>query len=208
MTPLIGFLTLGLVVYLTLSLPVRIALRSATSEMDIRWLFVFFRIALAEGKPQFRFSLFGKNIKSKKEKKAVEKSPENLTPKSSVRKKKHLKLTVSLVIDLIHNPTIGKIFRILIKFGFRSAKSIKIRTLIWDIGLEDYFLQGILQGVSAYIPQNKRIQINHNYQEQHQIFIEIRISIWRLLNAIGLLILSFPYIKTFRLYRSTLKLSV
>ncbi len=122
------------------------------------------------------------------------------------KKKKLKKITPSIVIELIHHSTVSKIIVTLTRFGFRSLKSVRIKKINWDLSLEDYYLQGIVHGVSACLPQSKAIQINHNYQECNHFAINIHVSIWRLIFAITLLILCFPYLKTFRLYKSTLAL--
>ena len=201
----VSVFVIGLVILIVICLPIKIGFKTSTRTITIRYMFVLALIKLLGDKPKIRIYILGRPCKIQAEKKSAKKKKKIQAEKKSAKKKKRIKkVTPQLIIDILRQPSIPKITKVLVKFGFRSLFAVNIKRLNWDIGLKDYYLQGIVHGVSACIPQSKAITINNNYQGCNRLQLKMHIPIWRLLIALVLLLCCFPYLKTFQLYKSTL----
>ncbi len=190
---------LFLLVLIVLSIPVRVRVDSRLI-CNIHWLFIKLHIRSSQGAIKKELSVFNRKTKLfSGKKKAISKEPAKGKPKKSQKKKK--KLTREMVMEILKDSIVRKILRVAWRFIKRSVKSVKISFLNWEIGLKDYYLQGIVYGLLHSLPTTEKFRISGNFQEVNKFNVAINISLIRLFGAFAVLLLSFPYINTIRVYR-------
>ncbi len=198
MTILTIFLSIFMLLIIVFSIPVRIRVESRL-VCYIYWLFVKVRIRSVKGSVKTDLKLFNRKTSLFSPKK-ISKEASSPTAKKD-KKEKRKKLTKEMVLEILRDQIVMKILRISIRFMTRCFRSVRISFLDWDIGLRDYYWQGILSGLLHAIPGSKEFRIAGNFQEMNQFQAEIRIGILRLIFALMLFLLSFPYFNAIRLYR-------
>jgi hypothetical protein len=199
------FLSILLFFIVILSFPVRIFAIHSPTVLTIRWLFLKMVVSISKSKTNWEYFFLGLKLKSrpKKEKTAVLKKKKKTQKKKSVKKSKVRKLSISFLKEIIQHPLIKKILKKILNLLKRLLKSVSFRQVSADIGLNDYYLQGIVHGFSHRI-NSKQIQIRNNYLSSNHLEVDIKISIWGVLYALLIFLGSFPYFKTFRFYKNTL----
>ncbi len=189
-------LAIGLLIILILSLPIRIRFESRPSCL-IKWIFIKVHITMHQGSLQAEYRIFNKPVFTKP-KKNKQKKPS----KPSKKKKTKLKITAAKAIELLNDSAVKKILRSLFRLLYRLVMAVRINFLKWEIGMRDYYQQGIIMGLLSAIPETDCIQVNGNFEEINDILLIIDISLWRLVFAITPFFIGFPYISVFRLYRN------
>jgi hypothetical protein len=191
---------IGVLIAIALRVPVFVR---ADSNWDFRvkWLFVKIDFSSEEGEFKKVLTLFNKRIDRQKRKPSTGKKDKTKKKKSKKKKKQFPKLTRKLLMETLGDIAVKKILRVVITFCLRCVKSIRISMLKWNVGLDDFYWQGILSGVLHSIPYTENLQVRGNFEENNDFAVALKISIWRLITAAFLLILSFPYIRTYMLYR-------
>jgi len=201
MTIFISIIALFIVI---LSFPIRISAIHSPMVFTISWVFLKVSLALQDKKAILEYHVFGLKLKSrpKKEKRS---SPKKKTKsqKKSIKKNKFRKISIAFIKEIIYHPLFKKMLYKILNLLKRLVKSINFRRLSADIGLNDYYWQGIIHGLSHRF-NSKRIQIRNNYLEHNHLELDLKISIWRVLYAVLIFLGSFPYLKTFRFYKQTL----
>lgn len=201
------FFGILLFLIILISFPVRVLAIHSPTALTISWLFFKVVVSLSESKTKWEFTLLGLRVKSrpKKEKSSLlNKSKKKKSPKKkSVKKSKFRKLSFDFIKEILRHPLIKKILQKLLKLFKRLYRSVNFKSISADIGLKDFYWQGIVHGLSHRI-NSKRIHISNNYLHNNHLEVDIKISIWGVLYALIVFLGSFPYLKTFRFYKNTL----
>lgn len=192
-------LTFGLLLITILSFPIRIRVES-NPVCYITWLFLKFRVRFIKGDLKTDMKIFNKKTRLFKKKKPAKKK-ETAAPKKEKKKKKQPKLTKDLVFKTLSDVAVKKSLRVILRFCWRCVKSVRISRLHCNIGLKDFYWQGILTGLFRSLPYSNNLQITGNFMEEKEFVLECEISILRISLALSLLLLTFPYFKAYRLYR-------
>jgi hypothetical protein len=182
-----------------LSFPIRIRFESDL-VCYIDWLFVKGNIRLVHGHVKTDWKLFNRKPRLLVTRQIPKKKPAPAVKKQK-KKKKDWNITKERVLESLADAAVKKSLRTIIRFLWRCLKAIRITVLQWNIGLKDYYWQGILFGLLHSIPRNQNLLVTGNFQKVNTFVLVLKISLWRLLSAVVLLLLSFPYYKVFRLYR-------
>lgn len=198
-----AFLSFFLFVVIILSFPVIVQVESKP-VCYIKWLFIKVRIRPKEGSIKTDLKLF--NIKTslfekKKKEKAAPVKKKDVKPKKPKKKKPKKKVTKEMVFASLKDKAVKKAISVIFRFLRRCAKSIKVSALKWNIGIKDYYWQGIITGLLHSIPHTKKLQLRGNFQEKNEIFVVFKISILNLVAALVILLVRFPYLRAFLLYR-------
>ncbi len=197
-------LAVGLLVIIILSIPIRIRFESPML-CYINWIFIKIRITSKQGSVKTDVKLFNRKSRlfssktSDKPEPVSEEKPKKTKKKKKKREKK--KLTPSLIFEILQDKAVKKSVKLLFCFLIRFIKAIKVTLLKWNIGLTDYYWQGIIFGLLQSLPQTENFQVNGNFTEVNDLKLNVRISIWRVIFAVLILIIRFPYIRAFLLYR-------
>ena len=193
---LYGFLlAIGVLLIVILSIPVKVRLESNLVFL-VQWVFLTVRIIVEQNNVRTELQLFNKTIESRK--KAKQKP---VTKQKKAKKKKpKKKVPFSFLKDTLQDAAIKKVIYQSLHLVLRCLFAIKIRFLKWNIGLADYYWQGIIYGVVSGFPNTKRWQIHGNFDEVNDFLLIIQISIWRVLSAIAIFLFFFPYFRTLRIY--------
>jgi hypothetical protein len=192
---LLSFLLLFIVV---LSCPVFIRLESSLTVM-VHWVFIKVRLQLENGSVDTQIRLFGKKLKNRR--RSASKKPPGKAATKRRSPKKTTKLTVTTVGEILQEAVTTRIVKQVLHFCRRLVCAFRIHLLKWDIGLTDYYWQGITMGILGGVPPSERIQIRGNFNAENDFVMILRLSLWRTLGAVFLLLVRFPYYQTFRLYR-------
>ncbi len=190
-----SLLGVGLLLIVLLSIPVKVRLES-TMVFLVQWIFLTVRIAADQKEVQTELLLFNKKIE-KREKKKPKPDSKKKKPKKAKTKKK---IPFSLVKETLMDAAVRKVFFQLLHLLQRCLSAIKIHLLNWNIGLNDYYWQGILVGLLNGLPDNENIQVRGNFEENNDFLLILQISIWRILAAIVIFLFFFPYIRAVRIY--------
>jgi hypothetical protein len=186
-------ISIGVSGVVLVSVPIRIRVDSEAILL-IHWLFLRVRVSTSGGDLKTEFKLFRWKIKSRAEKQSTKKKKPDKEKKSSG------KMSFSLVRELLRDSAVKKVFFITLRLLVRCSRAVKISVLNCDIGLKDYFWQGIVMGLISGLPNSKSLQVNGNFEEFNKFLFVVKISIWRVLSAAVLFLIRFPYIRVFRLY--------
>ncbi|MBU3913995.1 hypothetical protein KKA14_00500, partial [bacterium] len=193
-------LSISAIIVLILSFPVKLHFESKPVLL-LKWSFLKVRIVFLQDSVITELKLFNRKLNLKR-KKSPKKSPKN-SPKPSPKKKKpekakkkpKKKITFQVGLEILQESCVKKILRILYRLVIRFMKSIKISFLKCNIGLNDYYWQGITMGLLSALPRTESFQVNGNFEEINDIVLTIKISLWRLVSAIVLFLLCFPYLR-------------
>lgn len=190
-----------LLFFILCSFPIRVRVDSEL-VVRIRWLFLKMRIRSIEGELKTDIKLFNRKIRLFQRKKDTKppSEPKKDSPQKK-KKKKSRKITPAMVYEGLKDIAVRKMARVVGFFLIRCLKSIRIKLLKADIGLQDYYWQGIITGLLHSVPDSDNLQLRGNFQDVTQGVMVIHISILKIIKAVILLLLTFPYFKTFRLYR-------
>ncbi len=204
MTLLVCLFSIATLLCLAASFPIRIDFESTSAVLYVRWLFLSSAIRLSKGPDRIATAVFGRSLGTgKKAKRPNDSSPDEFPPKK--RKRKTLrKVTPGLACELTTHPAVLKALGKLVRFLLRSLQAVEIKRIEWELGLKDYFLQGIVHGATAHLAQSGRVRVHCNYRERNRFELRLHVSVWRLLHAALLLLCGFPYWRVYRLYRSLL----
>ncbi|MCP4753174.1 MAG: hypothetical protein GY866_19975 [Proteobacteria bacterium] len=198
---LYGFLLVaGGLTITALSFPVRIRLESSLVFL-IQWIFLKVRIVVGQDSVQAELELFSRKFDLSK-KKTEEKPPKKEKKKKEKKKAKKpkKKMTFSMVMDILQDSVVKKLLFLVVRLVVRFMASIRIKFLKGNIGLKDYYWQGIAMGLLAGLPKTDNFRIDGNFEEINHFILIISISLWKVLSAIVLFLICFPYLKTLRLY--------
>lgn len=193
------FLAICLFFGLLLSFPVRIRFESSPA-CHIDWVFLKIKIFLVQGTVKTEWKLFNKSPRLFTRKQIPAKKPVPAETKPT-QKKKEWSITKDVVMESLADTAVKKTFHVVISFLRRCLKAIRISFLHWNIGLKDCYKQGILFGLLHSLPCTKDFQVSGNFQEVNSFVLVLKISLWKLLSAVVILLFSIPYLKVFRLYR-------
>lgn len=194
---ILGFLLVAVVA------PVKIHFMTVPAmSLRVSWFFLRYRAVYTESGTETELRLFLKRVRPKKRPSAPKKEQKQTKPAPSKEKKKRKKITFSMLLEVYHHQSVDKIKRLLIKLVFRIYRSVRISKLKVDFGLDDFFLQGVLSGLTTLVPESGKIQVQGNFEERNCCDIIVRISTWKVLTAIALFLFCFPYINCFRLLRN------
>ncbi len=193
---LYGFLlTVGILLIVLLSIPIKVRLAS-TLEFLIQWAFLTARVVADQGDVQTELLLFNKKIEKRKK-------PDR-KPKPAKKQKKETKskkkVPFSFVKETLQDSAAKKVLFLLFSLLHRCFAAINIRLLHWNIGLNDYYWQGIIHGLVSGLPYTKQLQVRGNFEENNDFLLIVHISIWRILAAIAIFLLFFPYYRAVRIY--------
>ena len=183
---LIFLLILGI-----LLIPLQIQAEYPIPQIHIQWFGIGVQIFPSKEETQiyftcFRFSLLLKKKPRKKEKPKVKKT----------KLKKKLDWKTLLLDPLL--PALFMKLPLLLKDYLGAFHVFKFHC---NIGLSDYFYQGVFAGLLSAIPSNKSFQIRGNFLEQNEFNLLIRGSLLHLLIATIWAFFRFPWIKTFKLVK-------
>ncbi len=194
-------LSISIMVILILSIPVKIHVDSKPVLL-MKWSFLKIRFVFLQDSVVTEFKLF--NIKLRRKKKKAPKKPPKASPKKKKpeeAKKTKKKITFQLGLEILQESCVKKIIRILYYFVIRFVKAVKISFLNCNIGLKDYYWQGITMGLLSALPRTETFQVNGNFEEINDLVLTLKISLWRVVSAIILFLLCFPYLRAVLLYR-------
>ena len=190
--------SIAAVFILLVLIPVKIKISDTPyPTLYICWLSLRFHAFKTEETVQTSLTFCGVSI-SPGGKKAA---PSAKKKKGSSSPKKSKKIGFAEIKKIALSPEIRPIIYRLFRFVLRIFKGCKITLLKWDIGLEDYYLQGIITGLAYAVPQSKRISICCNFQEQNAVDFRLNFYIWKFIVAIVSLLLFFPYLKMYKLIK-------
>jgi hypothetical protein len=162
----------------------------------IQWVFLTVRVIVEPNNVRTELLLFNKTIENRKKAK-----PKPTTKKEKTKEEKpKKKIPFSFIKDTLQDVAVKKVLYQTLHLILRCVFAIKIRFLKWNIGLTDYYWQGIIQGIVSGLPDTKRWQIQGNFEEVNDFLLIIQISIWRVLSAIVIFLIFFPYFRTIRIY--------
>lgn len=190
------FLTILLILIGLLSVPVKIRLESSML-VCVQWVFLRFRITLESGSMSTELRLFNRQLKKRKKSDPEAPSPPRKSKKGTKPKKK---VPFSFVKETLQDVAVRKLLRQLLLLIQRLMTAVRIRLLHWNIGLRDYYWQGIVYGLVSGLPDTKHLQIRGNFQETNDFLLVAHVSIWRILGAILIFLLCFPYYRAVRIY--------
>jgi len=193
---LYGFLlAIGVLLIVALSIPVKVRFESNLIFL-VQWVFLTVRVIVEPNNVRTELLLFNKKIENRK------KTKPKPTPKKEKAKEKKpkKKIPFSFIKDTLQDVAVKKVLYQSLHLILRCLFAIKIRFLKWNIGLIDYYWQGIIQGIVSGLPDTKRWQIQGNFEEVNDFLLIIQISIWRVLSAIIIFLIFFPYFRTIRIY--------
>ncbi|NQU64146.1 MAG: hypothetical protein HQ517_07680 [SAR324 cluster bacterium] len=193
---LYGFLlTIGILLIVILSIPVKVRLESNLVFL-VQWIFLTVRIIIDRNNVRTELLLFNKAV-TKRKKSEQKPTAEN---KKTKKKKPKKKIPFSMLKDILQDVAVKKVLFHSVHLILRFFYAIKIRFLKWNIGLTDYYWQGILFGIVSGLPKTKRVDIQGNFEEINDFLLIIQISIWRVLAAVAIFLFFFPYFRTIRIY--------
>lgn len=201
---MILYLTIGslfLLFIIFLSIPVSVRVESSPL-CDISWLFLKVHISYGGGNVDTEFLLFNKKpgFFAKKKPSREKEKPEKKRKKKE-KKQKKIKWNKDRVFEVAGDSAVKKTLLVASRFLVRCFKSVRISFLNCNIGLKDYYWQGILFGLIGAVPKTKNLRIKGNFQETNDFIVIMKVSLWKVVSAILIFLLSFPYIKAIRLYR-------
>ena len=201
---MLTYLVISLVLAIVLLLiPIRIKIEGMPFYLFFQWF--FFRIVLIQKDEEFvtRIGVFDWTTEiKKKEKKAPQKKEKVPKKKRKPSKKKtKRKLQPGEWLEILNGPEVLGILRQLVTILLRSVKSFTIFKFFWEISLEDPYRQGVLCGVLANLPNNRRFQVGGNFFDINAFYIDIYFSLIKFFLGIILFLVLFPYVKAFRLIR-------
>lgn len=185
--------------FLVLVVPVSLKIQSHPWRVRIRWWGLYVRYH-TEQEPTLTIRAFGYSFKRKEKKKSSKtEKPEPAKKKKNKPKKnkKHWKEYLAL----LEQPAVPVLLRRLLKLLKGIIGSFKIARLKWQISLDDYYQQGMLNGVLYALPFNRNFQIDGNFTEYNRFFLLMRFSMLRFLLVLLRFLLLFPYRKTWKLYK-------
>ncbi len=193
---LYGFLlTIGVVLVVVLSIPVKVRLESNLTFL-VQWVFLTVRIVIEKNKVRTELQLFNKTIEKRKK---VKQKP--VEKKEQAKKKKlNRKIPFSFFKNTLMDAAVKKVLLQSLHLVRRCFSATHIRFLKWNIGLADYYWQGIIYGIISGLPNTKRWQIHGNFDEVNDFLLIVQISIWRILSAIAIFLFFFPYFRMIRIY--------
>ena len=199
-------LSLGLLLITILSVPIRVRFES-NPVCYITWLFLKFRVRFVKGDVKTDVKIFNKKTRwfKKKKKPTKKKEPsaakKEKKEKKEKKKKKQPKITKDLILGTLSDVAVKKSLRVILRFCRRCVNSVRISMLHCNIGLKDYYWQGILTGLFHSLPHTNNLQISGNFLEEKEFSLELQISILRIALALSLLLFTFPYLRAYSLYR-------
>jgi hypothetical protein len=185
-------LSCGLSAIFLISCPIVIRVKSKW-VCTILWTVIRLEIVISEGQSHFDLYILKLRFPLKEKKKSAKKT------KSPVKQKAKKKLPFNSLKEVLFDQVVTRLIKLIIRFCLRLVKAIKIRVVRANIGLNDYYSQGILTGCLSSLPRSRNFQIIGNFEEVNDIDLHLRISLWRILWAVMLLVLRFPYYRTIKL---------
>jgi len=188
-------LVFGLLFVTLMSFPVIIQIKSKWT-IQVRWTMFKLKLAADGSQVQTDFLIFNRKFRFRRKKSSEKKV------KDKGKKKAKKKLPFDSMKEVIFDKTVSKLLGLIVRFSVRLIKAFKISALKYNFGLTDYYWQGILTGLAASLPQSENFIVRGNFEETHDLFMIIHMSLWRLLWAVVLLAIFFPY---FRLIKLLLK---
>jgi len=188
-------LAVGSLLALLLSIPVKIRLESSL-VCRIQWVFLTLRLTVDGSDIKKELLLFNRNIRKRVK---PDKRRETITPEKK-REAPKKKIPFSLVKETLQDTGVKKVLRSLPPLLRRCLQAVRIRLLHWNIGLKDYYWQGIVQGLTSSFPNTTKLKIRGNFEEHNDLLVILHVSIWRILVAILLFLLFFPYYRAVRIY--------
>jgi len=190
---------LGLILVLDgiLSVPVIIRLESRPT-VRVQWIFLRLRVQLDSGGVKTQVRLFGKPVRSESKTPTPKEEPD-VKPRSP-KPSRNGKTSWEVGREILEDAATAKILRQVWHFGRRSLRAFRLHYLQANIGLKDYYRQGMLMGWIAGLPRTKRFQLQGNFNAENNFVMIWRLSLLRILAAVLLLMLSFPYYRAIRLY--------
>ena len=159
---------------------------------------------------RFTLVIFGKKIalsskeKTPKAKKAPAqpdtKDKNRKSPKKKKKKRSLKKFSLSLLKEVWELKTGQLIFTKLLKLLKGIGKSLSIKKITGDIGALDYFQTGVLFGLLEAVPHYKKLDLKANFQGEQRVNLAVNLSLARVLFALLRFLVTFPYVKTWKLY--------
>ncbi len=192
-------LSFGLLLITVLNVPIRVRFES-NPVCYITWLFLKFRVRFDKGEVKTDIKLFNKKTRWFGKKKPTKKK-EPSDPKKEKKKKKQPKITKDLVLGALSDIAVKRSMRVLLRFCRRCLNAVRVSMLHGKIGLKDFYWQGIITGLLHSLPRTDNLRLSGNFLEENDFTLELRISILKISLALTLLLLTFPYLKAYRLYR-------
>lgn len=193
---LYGFLlAIAALLIVVLSIPVKVRLESNLIFL-VQWVFLTVKVIVEPNNVRAELQLFNKTIESRKKTKLKPTTKKKKTKKEKPKKK----IPFSFFKDTLQDVAVKKVLFQSLYLILRCFFAIKIRLLKWNIGLTDYYWQGIIHGIVSGLPDTKQWQIRGNFKEENDFLLIIQISIWRVLSAIFIFLFFFPYFRTIRIY--------
>lgn len=196
MIVLYGFLlTIVVLVFVLLSFPVKIRLES-TMEFLVQWVFVTIRVVVDGSDVRKDLLLFNRQVKRGKKPEQKAESEK----KEKKEKKPRKKIPFSLIKETLQEAAVKKVLFMIMALLRRCIAAIRINRLYCNFGLKDYYWQGILQGAVSGLPYNKQLQVRGNFEEVNNFLVILHISLWRVLGAILIFLIFFPYYRAVRIF--------
>ena len=182
----------GLFFVVLISFPILIQIQSKWFFL-IQWTLFKLSIAIDGNQVKMDLLIFNWHYRFG-QKKSPKKKAETPT-----KKKPKKKIPFDALKEALFDKAVSKSLNRLVRFFIHSVKALKIRVLRCNIGSSDYYWQGILIGLFSSLPRSRNFQISGNFEEANDFYMVVRLSIWRLLWAMFLLILFFPYYRIIKL---------
>ena len=182
----------GLLAIFLISCPIVVQVKSQWVCL-IKWTVLKLRIVFTEGQTHFELIVLTLRFPLKEKKASVKKT------ETKSKKKTKKKLPFESLKEVLFDKVITRLLMLIIRFGLRLVKAVKISVVRCNIGLNDFYKQGILIGWLSGLPHGDNFQIVGNFEEVNDIDLRLHVSLWRVLWAVTVLILSFPYYRTIKL---------
>ena len=198
------WLILGFLLFFAMPLcfPLQIKFSSAPTQVEIKWGFTGFSWVETQS-GWLCFGIFFPRPKRRLKKSGNQtKKPKKKTRK---RRKKSFQFGWAQMKGLKADPGLRRLWKRIYIFLLQLFGAIKLKQLQVIYGGEDPFLTGCVAGVAAILPTSKKLQLRCDFCRRTQVNLELRVQVWKLFFATGLLILRFPYVHLFRFYKTYFK---
>lgn len=223
-----GLAVLICLLAMALLAPLRLKLQYPEPSLELRWFGLAFDLYYLAGDLRMKLVFWGlsyhfaepeENSKQKKEKEKKAKAEKKKLKKEAKRQAKSeaksaklgknlqtpkkwriQNLSRQLIEEVRSDPAFDSIKRKSLHFLRRFWRSAKIEEIRARFDTGDFYTTAMFFAVLSWYPRPNRLKIEPNFVEEQFFLLLLKVSLWRILKALVLLLLFFPYLKTHRLY--------
>ncbi|MDH5559217.1 MAG: hypothetical protein OEY59_00005, partial [Deltaproteobacteria bacterium] len=180
--------------------PIKINFDYFPLSLRIRWHFMNFRLESADDGMDASIWIFKKKIPLEKKTDKKE-TAQGEAKKEKKPKKITTKWTFDDIIDLTTQKKTKKILYLVIRFLKRMIRSVSIKNLKLEMGIDDYYFQGIVHGLLYSMPETRHFRVRSNFDQKNEFHLTLKVSLPRIYKAILAFLLFFPYLHAYKLYK-------